>query len=303
MLGFFSYKLYRSSHHPMIKKSAPAKKSYTPKNKEEIARRTDAWKRLKGQLAGEMKGFNGTVGLVVKDLDMNWEINSNKNVVIPSASLAKIPIMLAYYDSDRERKIDLNTKIELKNSQKTPGSGILKNAVAGQVFSLEDYMIIMVTESDNTASNILIDFMGFDELNTRFKKLGLTYTNLSRKMMDFKQRKKGVENYTTTAEMAYLLEQIYRGKAVSPEVSKKCLGILVNQKVNDRIPKELPKGTVTAHKTGLEDGLCHDVGIVYTPKGTFLICVLTKHNYKYAQTSKKMIARMSLLTYQYFNSL
>jgi beta-lactamase class A len=300
---YFSQRLYHFRAKTQIKHVVPAAKSYLPKTWGELAKRTAAWKSLKKELADEMKGFNGNVGLVVKDLDMNWEINSSKELPIPSASLVKIPIMLSYYYAANEGKVDLRTKIELKNAYKAPGSGILKTAASGQAFSVEDLITIMITESDNTAANMLIDFLGLDALNGYFAKLGLKYTNLSRKMMDFKGRKKGVENYTTTREMAHLLEMVYRGKFLNPAVSRKCLEILASQKVNDRIPKELPAGTIAAHKTGLEDGLCHDVGIVYTGKGAYLICVLTKHGYTSAKTAKKMIARMSLHTYNYYNSL
>ena len=301
--GWFSYRLYIFQKKAPAPRVTVARRAAVPKTKEELAKRIAAWKNLKKELAGEMKGFNGNVGLVVKDLDMNWEINSSKDRSIPSASIVKIPVMLSYFYAAHDKKIDLRSKIELKNTQKAPGSGVLKNAVAGQSFSIENLITLMITESDNTAANILIGYLGFDTLNSYFAKLGLRHTNLSRKMMDFKERKKGVENYTTTADMAYLLEQLYRGAFLDAATSKRCLEILANQKVNDRIPKELPQGTVTAHKTGLEDGLCHDVGIVYTDKGAFLICVLTKHGYKYAKPAKKMIAQMSLRTYEYYKSL
>ncbi|MDO8525620.1 MAG: serine hydrolase, partial [Candidatus Omnitrophota bacterium] len=122
-------------------------------------------------------------------------------------------------------------------------------------------------------------------------------------MMDFKSRRKGVENYTTASDMAYLLEKLYRGRFLDKTTSKRCLELLTEQKVNDRIPKKLPPDIVVAHKTGLENGVCHDVGIVYTAKGAFLICVLTRHKYTTARTAKRLISRLSLLTYNYYNGL
>ena len=80
--------------------------------------------------------------------------------------------------------------------------------------------------------------------------------------------------------------------------------LLGQQKVNDRIPRNLPKeGIAIAHKTGLERHVCHDVGIVYTPKGNFLICVLVKHENKLAKPAKKFISDIALLTYNYYQSL
>ena len=75
---------------------------------------------------------------------------------------------------------------------------------------------------------------------------------------------------------------------------------MARQKVNDRIPKKLPAGVTVAHKTGLENGLCHDAGIVYTDKGDFLICVLTKHKNKSAREAKALIADISFAAYNYY---
>ena len=149
------------------------------------------------------------------------------------------------------------------------------------------------------AANILINRLGLDELNRYFLKFGLKNTNLSRKMMDFKSRKEGLENYTTVGDMSNILEELYRGRFINSKVSKGCLEMLAEQKINDRIPKKLPPAIIVAHKTGLENGVCHDVGIVYTSKGNFLICVLTKHGYPTARPTKRLISRLSLLTYNY----
>lgn len=281
----------------LLRRSAAAARQ----TKETRAKRAAAWAGLRKDIERRLRAFDGTAGIVVKDLDMDWEINSNKDTPIPSASIVKIPVMMAYYLAAREGKADLRAKIPVTDAQKTAGSGLLKNAVAGQAFSIEDIIILMITHSDNTASNILIDRMGFDALNGYFLKMGLKHTNLSRRMMDFKARGNRVENYTTAADMAYLLERLYRGRFLNAAASKKCLEILAGSQVNDRIPKLLPKDTVVAHKTGLENGLCHDVGIVYAPKGNYLICVLTKHRHKTARETKKLISEISLRIYDYYN--
>ena len=260
-----------------------------------------AWALLKKNIENELKGFKGTAGIVIKDLDLNWEIVSNEDAPIPSASMVKIPIMMAYFYASNDGVVDLKSKISLANREKSPGSGLLKNVAAGKQFSLEELIYLMISSSDNTAANILIDRLGLDAINRYFLRMGLKSTNLVRKMMDFSQRKAGVENYTTAREMADLLEKMYRDRFLSPAISKNCLQILAGQKVNDRIPKKLPGGTMVAHKTGLEDGLCHDAGIVYTDKGNFLICVLTKHKYKSAREAKSLIATISLLAYMYHN--
>ncbi len=267
----------------------------------DVAKRKAAWKSLKRDIAQDLRGFDGQVGLVIRDLRMNWDIVSNKDLRVPAASIVKIPVMMAYYEAAHARKLDLSTKVTMDRNDKAGGSGSLKEAPAGSQFSLEELIEPMITESDNTATNLLIEYLGFGALNAYFQGMGLQGTDLRRKMMDFKERRAGVENYTTAADMAYLLERLYGGVFVDVPTSRKCLKILARQKMKDRIPKYLPKGTVVAHKTGLENGLCHDAGIVYTPNGAFVIAVLTRHHYPNAQAAKKLIANISARTYNYLN--
>ncbi len=174
----------------------------------------------------------------------------------------------------------------------------------GSVFTVEELIEPMITESDNTATNLLIDYIGFDTLGMYFKKIGLKNTNIARKMLDFRERRKGVENYTTAEDMAFVLEELYRSNFINKEISKQCLLLLGQQKINDRIPRKLPKkGAFIAHKTGLERYVCHDVGIVYTQKGNFLICVLVKHKNKFAKPAKRFISEIALLVYNYYQRL
>lgn len=265
-----------------------------------LEERKDAWNKL-GQTFKKMAdGFNGDAAIIIKDLDTGLEFSLNENKVIPSASLVKVPVMAACFYAVEDGKLRLDEMIRLKNAHKVSGSGKLKDEISGKEYIVENLIDLMVSESDNTASNMLIERLGMDYLNACFKRMGLKNTNLSRKMMDFKSRRKGIENYTTARDIAYILEKIYRGALLNASVSRRCLRILANQKVKDRIPKKLPAGTVVAHKTGLENGICHDAGIVYTNNGNFLICVLTKHNNKFAAPAKKLIADISAITYWYY---
>ena len=161
----------------------------------------------------------------------------------------------------------------------------------------------MIAKSDNTATNMLIDILGFDYLNKCFKDFGLEHTNINRKMMDMKSRSRGIENYTTASDMALIINKIYDGVLINREISKKCLDLLKMQSVKDRIPKLLPKDLNVAHKTGLERRVCHDAGIVFTKKGDFLICALIKHNYKSSRRAKRLISKLALLVYNYFEKI
>ncbi|MCX5694732.1 MAG: class A beta-lactamase-related serine hydrolase [Candidatus Omnitrophica bacterium] len=262
-----------------------------------------AWERLKQKLSNEIKLFKGEAGFVIKDLQTGWETSYNKDRLFPSASLVKMPIMLACFIAAEEGKINLDQEIILRNSDKFSGSGMLKDVRPGTVFTIEELIGLMIYDSDNTAANILTSMLGVDYLNSVFNYLGLKNTNFSRRIADFRLRDQGVENYTTAQDMAWLLEQIYHRNLVNRMISDKCLKILKLQRVNDRLPKYLPVNITVAHKTGLERNVCHDVGIMFSRKGDFIICVLTQHKNKSATASKKFIARIALQTYVYSEEL
>jgi len=161
----------------------------------------------------------------------------------------------------------------------------------------------MIIASDNTAANILTNKLGIAYLNNYFISLGLANTNLSRKIADFGTRDRGIENYTTAEDMAYILERVYNRSLLNKDISEKCLKLLKLQRMNDRIPKYLPAEITVAHKTGLERSVCHDAGIIFTCKGNFLIVVLTRHANSNSVPSKEFIAKVASYTYNYFERL
>lgn len=265
----------------------------------QLAQRKLAWSILKEKINTQIERFGQEYGIVIKDLSTGWEIAINEDKLFPSASLVKLPIMASLFSLSEEKGLDLKQRLTLKNRCRVLGSGRLKDYALGSEFNIEDLIEIMVEESDNTAANMLIDYLGFDALNNNFKKLGLNNTNIARRMMDFKNRKNGVENFTSASDLAYLLEEIYNKRLINKSFSRKCLEILERQKIRDRIPARLPASALVANKTGLERGVCHDAGIVFTPKGDFIVCVLTRYNYKISKPAKRFISRIALAVYNY----
>ena len=266
----------------------------------QLEKRRIAWKILDGQMQKDSHNFTGEVSIFIEDLTSRWQIRINQDRLFPSASLVKIPIMAACFYAANEGKIKLDEVLILKTQDKSLGSGRLKEAPAGTKLSIYNLIESMITESDNTAANMLVQRLGFNYLNDCFKRLGLKDTNICREMMDFKSRKQGQENFTTASDLTFLLERIYYGNLINKFYSEMCLEYLKKQKIRDRIPAKLPPDTEIAHKTGLERGLCHDAGIVFAPKGAFLICVLTKHRYKTAKLAKEFIAQVTLKAYNYY---
>ena len=269
----------------------------------DFAHRKEAFRELEENIRVEKEHFSGEAGIVIKDLRNRWEITFHQNEKFPSASLVKVPLMVAVFHAAKEKRIDLGESIHLKDSYKVGGSGLLKNTPQGKSFTVKELIELMIVESDNTATNMLIDRLAFPYFNATFKELGLQHTNIVRGMMDFSKRRRGLENYTTARDISMVLSKIYDGAFISRRASKTCLTFLKNQKSKDRIPARLPPDIVIAHKTGLERGICHDAGIVFSPKGDFLICVLTRHHHENSKIAKRFISNIALLTYQSYRDL
>ena len=136
-----------------------------------------------------------------------------------------------------------------------------------------------ITISDNASANALIRLLGggdaeagMEAVNRWCARQGYDGTRLLRLML----QDNGLQNYCTAADCAALLAAIYRGECVSPAASQEMLGLLLMQKVNDRLPRDLPPGTPVAHKTGDLIGLCWaDVGVVFSPGGDYILCVIS----------------------------
>lgn len=216
------------------------------------------------------------VAVYFKDLSTQYDFGIDANEKIPSASLVKIPIMAAVYYLAKKGEISLDEELTYKKKYRCGGSGIIKNCRYGERFTIKQLVELMIVVSDNVATHMIIDRIGLKRFNEIFKNLGLKNTNLDRYVMDLRSRNNGVENYTTAKEIGTLLEKIYYGKLVSKQASLEMLEIMLKQEISDRIRKKLPSNVIVANKTGTMKNVFHDVGIVFTNNGNFILCVLTE---------------------------
>jgi len=243
------------------------------------------------------KNFSGEYSYVIKNIEKPfYEISRNENKMFPAASVIKLPVAAVAFKAAKEGKVSLSQKFVITAKDITSGSGIIKTMPTPVVLTFKEIIEIMIANSDNTATNKIINILGYQYLNNGFREIGLKRTVIKRKMMDFSRRKRGVENYTSASDIVFLLEEIYKGKLIDKDSSQMILSFLSKQKINDRIPRYLPKNIKVAHKTGLERGVVHDAGIIFSSKGDYVVCVFTKRVKDYSK-AKKFIARLSLATY------
>lgn len=265
-----------------------------------FSEKTEAFHNLEGKIKEEILQWEGDASFLLRDIvHPGFKIAFDENKNFPAASLIKLPLTAVACAAIAEGRFSLAQPVVIRKKDVVGGSGVVKGMKLPLELTFGKVLELVIAHSDNTATNKLIELLGVDYVNEGFAKLGLPQTLLVRKMMDFSRRGEGIDNYTTAADICFLLERICKGELINKEYSALILSFLQAQKVNDRLPRYLPPGIEVAHKTGLEKGVVHDAGIIFSPKGNYIICVLTREVKSYAK-AKKFIAKLSLLTYNFY---
>lgn len=260
-----------------------------------------AWNELVRRLAAQAIGFDGRVAVYLKDLQKGRVWAYHADDLFPSASLIKAPIMVGVFEKIRQGELSLQSRLKLEKRHRTGGSGSLKWSRDGSQFTVRQLLEKMIDESDNTATRMLIDQVGLAYLQQQFPRMGLIYTEIYPEGLSLRGTGVTYENYTTAREMASLLDKIYRGDAVDRYSSQLMADILKRQKSRSRLAKYLPAGWEIAHKTGLLRKACHDAAIVFSPKGDYVLVVLTGQNRDYG-TAKDFISKLGTITYRYYDN-
>ncbi|MBB6215702.1 beta-lactamase class A [Anaerosolibacter carboniphilus] len=255
---------------------------------------------LSQEIEKHIQGATGKVAIVLKDLQKDqWIYELGGDDQIPSASIIKILIMVEAMKQVNEGRYDLNQKVIIEPNDKVPYS--ILSDLKTQEFTLLDVITLMIIVSDNTATNVLIDLLGFDRINKLARELGLEKTVLERKMMDEEAVKRGQQNKTSPRNMVHLLETIYRKKILNPELCELMLDIMKKQKDLEMLKRYLPEDLSIAHKTGDLLNLNHDIGIFYLPTHTFLLGVFVTEAVSNL-TAKQLIGKVSKCVYDYFQT-
>ncbi len=224
-------------------------------------------------LLGEANKF----AFAVKNFTTGETFFANEDKKFHSASMIKLPILSCLYYEAEDGNINLDTKYELKKEDVVDG-GILPEFHYGSVFTLRDLANIMIVVSDNTATNILIDFLGFEKINKHIKKyLCMEKTELVKKLM-IPAKSPDIFNYTCAKDILHFFDLLYFEKLVSNRASVEMLETLSRQMFIEKIPRFLPDSVFTANKTGEVSGTRHDGAIVKANDFDFGICVLTSES-------------------------
>lgn len=266
---------------------------------------TDLQKEL-NTLAAQHKG---KVGFYAKDLKTGATVAINPDVAVPTASVIKLPVMVEAYYQVKAGKHHLDDRLKLTKENQVEGSGVLTLLQPGLEPTLQDAITLMITQSDNTATNMVIDAIGIPAVNERIAAMGLKNTYLYKKVFMPPQgptppdQKKFGLGKTTAREMAQVMESIERCDLGDNKLCKQMIGILKNQNVRTMIPRFLETidtsetDSAIGNKTGSLDEVRNDVAIVYTKHGPIVISAFTydneDHGWSVDNSAEMLVAKMA----------
>ena len=212
----------------------------------------------------------------------------------PAASLFKLPILLQVLADEDNGQLDPDHQLEIRADDWTDGSGVLQARV-GDRLSVRELTRLMIQESDNIAALVLLDAVSVADTNSLSARLGLQTTHV----VDHRAGESG-DHLTSADDMAHLLLLLATGQAVNQRVSEQALSLLELKQNVSWISDDLPFWVKVAHKWGDLPDARHDAGIVFTPRGNYVMAVLTED--AAPDESAKAIAEASRATYDYLGN-
>lgn len=236
------------------------------------------------------------INVMVKNITSETMLYSFKEEsIFVSASIIKVPIMLAILDYILNNNITLKSYIEINKDDILYDNKCFKNGK--YQYSIENLITWMITLSDNSSTNILIKYLGFEKINKYFGEIGLKDTKLERYMLDENAINKGKNNYTSLSDMYKCFKYIVNNEILTDEFCYLALSVLYKQKVNNQINKYI-KDVKFAHKTGALDYLNSDVGIFELNGKTYFIGI-SVYNTPEKNGDRKSIGKLSEIIYKY----
>jgi beta-lactamase class A len=248
------------------------------------------------------RGLDGVMGVAIIDLTDGHKYLLHANDVYPQASSIKICVLAELYRQAQQGKLKLTDMYTVNAADLVQDSDIMGGLTPGVTqITLRDLATMMVAVSDNSATNVLIDRVGMDNVNTFLSSQGLRDTRLRRKMMDLRAAGEGRENVSTPNEMAKLLQALYQGKILNQEMTDDFFKVLATHK-DSWIPRNLPDDLKIADKPGALEGVRNDSGVIFVDKRPYILCVMTTY-LRRERDGEEAISNISLAAWRMFDRM
>jgi beta-lactamase class A len=276
-----------------------AKSSDTPESQR--AKQDVLWSGMEDSIQGIVRQTDAVVGVAIVDLTDQRAFYLNADAVYPTASTIKIAVLAELYrQHERGSGAKLGDLYTINAKDGVGTEGILQSMSAGvSRITNRDLALLMVSLSDNSATNVLIDRVGMDNVNSWLAQIGLEHTRLRRHMLDVKAAQEGRENTSTPRELVTMLQALYGGRVFGKATTDEFFKMLSTQK-SSYIPRLLPAELMIANKPGSLDAVRNDAGIVFVPGRPFAIAVMTTFA-RDELDAEQCIGRIARAAWSYFD--
>ncbi|WP_029452826.1 serine hydrolase [Clostridium algidicarnis] len=219
----------------------------------------------------------GDYSFYFEDLDGGYIYGYNENVPMISAGCIKLPIAMAILKESEIGNISLNDKLSVSIDDKVSGNGII-HEFEEKEYSLIELLIAMLIQSDNTATNKLVDLVGMSKINSIFKEMDLKSTKLNRRVEKEKDVDSRIQNITSSYDLCLCWKHLYNSSYLNKKNSSWVIRIMKKQQMKNKLAfymgEEIKENI--ANKTGDLSGVENDTSFIQVPKGNFAFTMMSK---------------------------
>ncbi|WP_233501794.1 serine hydrolase [Acaryochloris thomasi] len=282
-----------SSINATLAEEAKQPKVSKPRHPQQLA--LDALKSEIGQMAAAQKGL--TPGMYFLNADTGATLDIAGDQAFSAASTIKVPVLLAFFQAIDAGEVNLDDKLVMRPDLIATESGTMQYQPPGTEFSALETAQKMITISDNTATNMLIDLLGgADRLNRQFRGWGLKHTEIRNPLPDLDGT-----NTISPQDLSNLMLKLSRGELLSIESRDQTLKIMRNTVTKTLLPRGLDSAASIAHKTGDIGSIVGDTGLIEMPNGQRYVATVMVERPHNDPRAQELIRKISRMTYKVFS--
>lgn len=255
--------------------------------------------QLRTEIGSAFRLFTGTYALSYWPLPDGEALGMAEGEVFPAGSNIKIAILIELLCQAEEGGVRLDEQLTVEPPAVVEGSGLLRYFDLPLSLSVRDLATLMITVSDNVATNLLIDRVGLPSVNRRLAAFGFPNLRLNRKMLDWQAQREGRDNTCTAAELSGLLAALWSGRLLSPDATAVALDLLKKTQDRSRLRYLLPRSVEVAHKSGTGSGFENDAGIVFPTAANPYVLVVLNRDVLHATEGSQAVALASGLVFRH----
>lgn len=270
--------------------------------------RTDA--ALTARLDSMVRGFRGDVGIYVRHLPTGATVAIDADTVFPTASLIKVPILLALYDQVQQGRLSLDARVPYPDTltyRWTEATDVVGYMAAGDTLPLRELAFLMLTISDNHASLWIQALVGGGvAVNEWLDGHGFRQTRVNSRTPG-REQARSVYGWgqTTPREIAQALVMIRQGRAISPRASDEMYRMLTRSYWDQEALSQIPPTVQAASKQGFVDRSRSEVLLVNAPTGDYVMAIITKNQvdtgYEPGNEGSRLLKAVSRAVYEHYN--